>query len=419
MDHALDRVKMSKNGAELFYHCHRRRTELALLPNLETLSIPLHDTPDATLLRLLVGPQLRTLTLNWSWTGPDPQSAAQVLQEQCAAIKTLNLHFSKRAGAVNSSTIIEHMPNLTNVLVRGSHGKVFNMVRSLAFAPSLSSLAITGPSDFDFETNGLVEGVTWPDDAFGSLKTIEATYGSLAGLIKASIVSKELQDLTLTMQLPRAGLPDAMTRAFRLIGSSCGQLTSLVLLVRANEDQRDLQTFVLPPKHSSSCPAKVPLEHLLFLGKLQKLVVHDFSNSLIPWWATGGASRAASSWPHLRHLSWDSSVAATPSTFEALGAFATCESLTCLCIPLDATVKVDDEDLPRFKNRVLLGVSDWVITADVWKQVAASIIKLKSDEDGPHGIHWGRELTHDIWYYVEREIQSAERRRRRQLLSSD
>lgn len=310
------------------------------------------------------------------------------------------------------------MPSVTEVLVNGPHRRASDLVQKLSSAPSLSSLMIMGRTDFDFETGDVVDDTAWPDSAFKSLTTVETTYEAINSLLRHSILSSKIQVLTLSTQLPRADLPTAVARAFRLIGS-CRHLTSLTFYIRANEDQRNLETLIKPPKYSSTCPSTVSLEQLLPLHQLRKLLIHDFSNSLVPSWTHAAASRVASSWQQLHHLSWSSSVAATSSTLTSLSPFAGCESLRCLSVPLDATVEVAKGELPTFKNRLILGVSDWVVTTDVVKRVAASIKQPGSEEDGPHGIHWSGECDGEIWYQVEREIQAEQRRRRHQLFHSD
>lgn len=410
MDHIINGLRMSTNGASLLCQSHQNRPNCGVfLPNLENLRISVRDPAEACLLSLLAGPQLRSLSIRLGWSDSESLNPImKALKPPSPSITSLDLRFWGHVGALTSAAIVKNMPALRDVMVSGPHGSASELVRSLTVAPLLSSLTIKGHTESPSEDAKDVGRRSLVHDTFQSLTTVEADYESLPSVLHPAAIGRILQTLVVAIQLPRAELPAAITTTFDLVGSSCHQLTSFNIAIRAHEDQRNTDTWIKPPKHSSSSPTQISVDPLLSLRGINKIIVHDFSNTLVPSFAAENASRVALAWPRLEHFSWGSTVAATTTTFAVLANFASCESLKCLTLPLDATVQLAEEDLPTFKNRLLLGVSNWVVTQDAVQQIAESIVRLKSDEDGPPTMYWRDTdsiVKENIWYQVERVIR--------------
>lgn len=409
VDQITQRPKISMEDVELlrnsYLETHLESPKALLVPNITNLVFAVRDDVDAPLLGLLMGPRLRQLSLSWWRTDLDRTPFLHALTQHSSRIQSLRLRFWEPATSVRSSDLVKLMPSLATLVVVGDHGSTRQLVRKLAAVESLRSLIVNGGSedaDLDYGAQPDLDS-----DAFQSLETLETAIHSASTILYPPQLTQRLRRLTISVDLPLHELHAAVSNVFRFIGLSCRNLTALTVRIRNTQGTRE-PTRSRRAVRNTPAATTIRLAPLLAVTNLVELSVYDYSDSMVPWLSDEEKAQVATSWRSLSTFHWQSRVSSTPTNMSMLQAFANCECLQLLTLPLDARIFVKDFLVP-FKRRVVLDVADWIISGAVATQVATSILRMKTDSSGPllisHNPYDVPKRSRAIWKRIECEMQ--------------
>lgn len=370
MDQIEDRLTMSLDDARLLSQAPRSQDEhstSSLIPNISHLDFIIHGALEALLLPLLTGPYLRHLSLGWWPSDESPKQVLDAMAPCVLGIRSLKLHFGRHVEGVRSCDLVKLMPGLTALVVGGEHGEVSELLQSLAGATQLSALTVTSITPAGRRNGKASLG----KEAFKTLHTVDACYNSISSILAYPSASS-LRSLTVRVKTSRDELPAAMSTLFQDLGRSCFLLSSLTIYALAAED------LVTPGicHIATTAPSTISIAPLLSLTNLDIIHIYDRSNTMVPCWEKDDISRMEASWNRLSSFRWMSRVTKSPIVIPMLFAFAGCECLRYLSLPIDACQSLRDKAPIKINGRLVLGVSDWIISPQLVATIAECILRL-------------------------------------------